>query len=106
MSSFLKNLGVLVSSGSGLIGGIGSMFGGRIGGLAEIARLAVTIEAVMHGKQGSEKLSALSALAGQVVRSSELVSGKEIADENLLQKGITGLSQAVVDILNSLKHGK
>lgn len=101
--SLLKNLGTAIQKGTSLLG-IGSVLGDRLGGLSEIARLAIAIEVALSGSKGIDKFNALRKLSSQIIRTSEIVSGKEIADENLFQKAIDQITQGVVDLLNSLKQ--
>jgi len=54
-------------------------------------------------KSGAQKFAALVNVIGPLIKTSELVAGKEIADETMFQKGVNGIAQGVVDILNSLK---
>ena len=72
--------------------------------LTLIGTSVVTIEMALNGKQGAEKFAALVNLVGPLIRTSELVAGKEIANEAMFQKGINEIAQGAVDILNSLKE--
>lgn len=100
--SFLKSIGKAIAVGAeSITHWLPSGFAG--GGLTEVVKAIVVIEHALDGKSGAEKFRAASRIVGSLVRSSEIVLGKEIADETLLQKGIDGITQGVVDVLNSLK---
>lgn len=115
--SFLKKLGqILLQVGATAVGIgpiIGPLFGSAgskvvqvVGGIANdltsIASVIAQIEVALQGKQGVEKFRAAVALVGPIIRTSQLVSGKKIADPVLMQKGIEAITQGVVDVLNSL----
>src|SRR5690242_14864976 len=115
--SFLKKLGLILAQIGATAVGIGPiitpLFGSGSGKVSQgittvtndlttIASLIVQIEVALQGKTGPEKFQAALNLVGPIIRTSQLVSGKKIADEALLQKGITEVTQGVVDVLNSL----
>ena len=118
--SFLKKLGLVLAQVGATAVGIGPIItpllgswgsaGGKINqgisvvvnDLTTIASLIVQVEVALQGKTGPDKFQAALNLVGPVVRTSQLVSGKKIADEAMLQKGITEITQGVVDVLNSL----
>jgi hypothetical protein len=79
-----------------------SVAGQVVNDLTLIANQAVTIETALEGKAGADKFAALVPLVAGIIRTSELVSGKEIADEAKFQQGVSELAQGVVDILNSI----
>ena len=115
--SFLKKLGIVAAQIGATVVGVGPimapLFGNKaqqiIGGAVGVADLLTTIsgivlqmEVALQGKQGAEKFAAAVALVGPVIRGSQLLSGKKIADAALLQKGIEEITQGVVDVLNSV----
>lgn len=115
--SFLKKLGQILATITATAIGIGPivtpLFGGGAGkvgagittivnDLTAIAALVVQVEVALQGKTGPEKFQAALNLVGPVIRTSQLVAGKKIADEALLQKGIQEVTQGVVDVLNSI----
>jgi hypothetical protein len=115
--SFLKKLGQILATVTATAVGIGPiitpLFGssaGKVGAgiatgvndLTAIASLIVQVEVALQGKTGPEKFQAALNLVGPVIRTSQLVSGKKIADEILLQKGIAEVTQGMVDVLNSI----
>ena len=115
--SFLKKLGLVLAQVGATAVGLGPiiapLFGSGAGkanqvistvtnDFTTIASLIVQVEVALQGKSGPEKFQAALNLVGPIIRTSQLVSGKKIADEALLQKGITEVTQGVVDVLNSL----
>lgn len=56
-----------------------------------------------QGKSGPQKFQAALPLVEQVIRNSELVVGREIADEAMLTRGAGKILDGMVDVLNSLK---
>jgi hypothetical protein len=115
--SFLKKLGLILVNVATTAAGIGPilapLLGNKAGAVAgavgvvandltAIGTVVVQIETALHGKAGADKLAAAVALVGPIIRTSQLVTGKKIADEALLQKGIAEVTQGVVDILNSI----
>lgn len=70
--------------------------------LTSIGQVIIQIEAALHGHDGPAKLEAAIALVGPIIKTSQLVSGKKIADPALMEKGINEITQGVVDVLNSL----
>lgn len=80
----------------------GQTVGTVVNDLNLIAGQVSTIEVALNGKTGAEKFQALLPLVAQIIRTSELVSGKEIADEAKFQQGVQEVAQGVVDILNSI----
>lgn len=115
--SFLKKLGLVLTQVGATAVGLGPivapLFGSGAGkvvqgistvsnDLTTIASLIVQVELALQGKTGPEKFQAALNLVGPIIKTSQLVAGKKIADEALLQKGITEVTQGVVDVLNSL----
>jgi len=115
--SFLKKLGLVLAQVGATAVGLGPivapLFGSGAGKVVQIAATVANdltaigsviaqIETALQGKEGVEKFRAAVALVGPIVRTSQLVSGKKIADEALLQKGIEGITQGVVDVLNAI----
>jgi hypothetical protein len=54
-------------------------------------------------KTGAEKLAAVEAVIKQTIQASELVIGKDIIDEDLLNQGITKMVNGAVDIMNATR---
>lgn len=115
--SFLKKLGLVLGQVGATAIGIGPLVaplfgaGGQrvtsviatvVNDLTEIGKVVAAIEAALQGKEGADKFKAAVALVGPIIKTSQLVSGKKIADPALLQKGIEEVTQGVVDVLNSL----
>src|SRR5690349_21440608 len=112
--TFLKKLGQILLATSTAALGIGPLvtplFGNKgsqvatgvtniTNDLTAIGTVIVQIETALQGKTGADKLQAAIALVGPIIRTSQIVSGKKIADEALLQKGIGEVTQGMVDIL-------
>lgn len=115
--SFLKRLAVIIAQVGATAVGIGPLvlplFGNKAGKASEvfntvtndltsIGALVLQTEVALAGKPGPEKFAAALNLIGPYLRTSQLVSGKKIADEALFQKGAQEVTQGLVDILNSL----
>ena len=77
--------------------------------IAGVLPLAISIAETIGGlvkpgiKTGPEKLAAVEAVIKQTIQSSELVMGKDILDEDLLNEGITDMVNAAVRIMNATK---
>ena len=77
--------------------------------ILQVLPLAVQVADTIGGvfrpgqKSGPEKLLAVKAAVKQSIMASELVVGKDILDEELLDRGITRLANGSVDILNAVK---
>ena len=117
--SFLKKLGQILATiattalavgpiASPLFGAKGdrvtSAINGIVNDLTLIGGVIVQVETALQGQAGADKFKAAVALVGPIVRTSEMVSGKKIGNPELLQKGIEGITQGVVDVLNSIKE--
>jgi hypothetical protein len=113
--TFLKRLGSILAQGIAIATGFGPLIAPFLGAkasavvttatndLTAIGQVVVQVEAILQGPgRGAEKLAAATPLIASVVRTSELVSGHKIADENLFIKGCSDLASAVAEILNSL----
>lgn len=115
--SFLKKLGQVVAQVGALALGIGPLVsplfgskGDQIGGqiqtvsndLTLIAQVVVQIETALQGQTGADKRKAAIALIGPIIRTSQIVSGKKIANAELLEQGIGQITDGVVAVLNSI----
>lgn len=115
--SFLKKLGqVAVQIGATAIGVgplIAPLFGSKgdqatgiintvSNDLTLIAQIVIQIETALQGKSGAEKREAAIRLIGPLIRTSQMVSGKKIADAALLETGIGQITDGVVAVLNSI----
>lgn len=77
--------------------------------LGAMATVVVNIETLAQQLANSnqpmtsaQKLTAATALVGQIVTQSNVVAGRKIADPVLLQKAITEYAQATVDLLQAI----
>ena len=117
MKSFLKKLGLALfnfAKAESPIGEFLSPFfkgssnkvvqeaGVVLGDITQMSQQAVTIETALQGQSGTAKLTALIPLVGNIVKSSEAIAGKKIANEDLFTKAVQEDAQATVDLLNSL----
>lgn len=116
--TFLKKLGqVLATAGkvaaevSGLFplvqpllgqGKAAQVTGTVVNDFSAIAAQVTVIETALQGKAGTEKLAALIPLVTNIVKTSEVVSGKKISDDAMFSKGIQEIAQGMVDVLNSI----
>lgn len=115
--SFLKKLGQILATVGATAVGIGPLvtplFGSKgaqasagigtvVNDLTSISSVIVQIETALQGQAGADKFKAAVALVGPIIKTSQIVSGKKIADPVLLQKGIDEVTQGMVDVLNSI----
>src|ERR1051325_6195883 len=117
--SFLKKLGQIVATIGATALGIGPLVsplfgskGDQIGGqiqtvsndLTLVAQVVVQIETALQGQTGADKRKAAIALIGPIIKTSQIVSGKKIADAALLEQGIGQITDGVVAVLNSISE--
>ena len=117
MLTFLKKLGTILVQVAGAASGIGPILGpffGSKGGavetgvndLTKVASVIVSVETIFGtlppGTTGAQKLAAALPLVAQIIKTSELVSGKKIANDELFTKAIQEYTQATVDLLNAI----
>jgi len=116
--SFLKKLGLVLASVASTAIGVGPLVTPLLGGgnkaagmvgsitndLTSIGSVIAQVETIFAGQDGmsDQKFKAAVALVGPIIRTSQLVSGKKIADEAKLKDGIGRVTQGIVDVLNSL----
>ncbi len=116
--SFLKKLGTILANVAGIAVGIGPIITPFLGSgkvaagattavndLTSISSLVVTIEAAfasIPNSTGAQKLQALVPLVANIIKTSEMVAGKKIADEAKFTLGCQEIAQGAVDVLNSI----
>jgi hypothetical protein len=115
--TFLKKLGTILANVAGIAVGIGPIIqpflgSGKAGAVAgtvvndltQIGSLVAVLESagVSSNLTGPQKLQALIPLVANIVKTSELVSGKKIADDAKFTLGCQEIAQGVVDVLNSI----
>jgi hypothetical protein len=115
--SFLKKLGQVLATVGATALGVGPLVAPLLGSkgnqvsagiptvindLTAISSVVIQIETALQGQAGADKFKAAVALVGPIIKTSQIVSGKKIADPALLDKGIEEVTQGVVDVLNSL----
>jgi len=69
--------------------------------LTLVGQTVVQIEAAMQGYAGTAKLAAAAAIVAPIIRTSEFLSGLQIANESEFIAGVKDLISAIVRILNS-----
>ena len=74
--------------------------------LTAIGQSVVMVETALQGYAGQAKLVAAAAIVAPIVRTSEFLSGLEIANESEFIAGVKDLISAVVRILNSCRKTK
>jgi len=74
--------------------------------LMEAQNVITTVEAIgaITGIDGKQKLSAASPLIATILKN-KLVAGRKIKDQPLFDAGVSGLTDSLVKILNSLDEG-
>jgi len=116
--TFLKKLGqvllkvVAIAAGVGPIiqpfmgsGKAAQVTGTAVNDLTSIGSIIVQIEtafAAIPNSTGAQKLAASIPLIANIIKTSELVSGKKIANEALFTQACQEYAQATVDLLNSI----
>lgn len=116
--SFLKKLGLVLANVASTALGIGPIVTPLLGGgtkaagvvstvtndLTLIGSVIAQVETIFAGQDGTgpQKFKAAVALVGPIISTSQLVAGKKIADEAKFKDGINGVTQGIVDVLNSL----
>lgn len=112
--TFLKKLGSYLAQGIALATGIWPLVSGLFGSKAQagitvindltaVGQVVVQTEAILQTPgSGAAKLAAAAPLVANIVKTSELVSGHQIANETLFIQGCTDLTNAVAEILNAL----
>lgn len=115
--SFLKKLGSVAAQIGALALGVGPLVsplfgskGDQVGGqiqtvsndLTLVGQVIVQMEAALQGQTGADKRKAAIALIGPIIRTSQIVSGKKIADPALLEQGVGMITDGMVAVLNSI----
>ena len=115
--NFLKKLGTILANAAGIAVGIGPIIQPFLGSgkvaagvsvgtndLLVISQLVVQAEAMMQTAPGADRMAAVLPLITNVIKTSQLVSGKKIADEATFNKGCQEIAQGVFDVLSGI-HG-
>jgi len=115
--NFLKKLATILANVSGVAVGIGPIIQPFLGSgkaaagvatgtndLTAIAQLVLQAEAMLQTAPGADRMAAVLPLVTNVIKTSELVSGKKIADEATFNKGCQEIAQGVFDVLSGI-HG-
>lgn len=120
--TFLKRLGQILLQVAGVATGIfpliqpllgsgkaATITGAAVNDFTQISAVIVQLEtafAAVPNSTGAQKLQAAIPLVANIIKTSEVVSGKKIANEALFTQGVTEVAQGVVDILNSIDAGE
>jgi hypothetical protein len=81
-----------------------------LGGIFNVLPLAVSIAETVSKilkpgqKTGAEKLIAVKQVVRNALVASELLSGKQIVDENLLDQGITEITNGAVKVMKAVEQ--
>jgi len=114
--TFLKKLGQLLAKAAAIAIGIGPVvfpfFGSSkaqsvastaVNDLTQVSQVVISAEALLQGDgTGPAKLAAATPLVAQILRTSELVAGKKIANEDLFLAGCGKITSGVADCLNAV----
>lgn len=118
--TFLSKLGGILAKGLAIATGLEPLIGGFFGSgpegqkaaaatssaindLSQIAQTVTMVEAVIQTPgSGAAKLSAATPLVANIIKTSEIVSGKKIVNEALFVQGCQEIASAMADVLNSL----
>lgn len=83
------------------------------GEIGAISGVLTSIEAAFqaassdpNAKSGPDKLKAAAPLVGSIIKSSELMVGKTVANEGLFEQAVTGITSSFADLLNALEVAK
>lgn len=120
--TFLKKLGQILANVAGVAVGIGPIITPFLGSgkAATVATTAVndltaigqtvtqieTAFASIPNSTGPQKLQAAIPLVSNIIKTSELVTGKKIANEALFTQACQEYTQATVDLLNSIDQNE
>ena len=101
----LAGAGPLVTQFLGSGSKVGATVTTVVSDLSQIGQLVTTIEAAfaaIPNSTGAQKLQAAIPLVASVIKTSEIVSGKKIANDALFTQAVQEYVQATVDLLNSI----
>lgn len=114
--SFLSKLGNVLARIVGIVTGIGPLVepflgsgkaatvtGTVVNDLTSIGQVVVQAEALIQGTgTGATKLAAATPLVAQIILTSEMVSGKKIANDALFIQGAGKVTSGIADVLNAI----
>lgn len=114
--TFLKKLGTILANAAGIALGIGPLIKPFLGSgaaasyvqtvtsdLTAISQIVITTEALLQTPgSGAAKLAAATPLVIQILKTSEALSGKTIANEDLFKAGAEKITSGMADVLNSI----
>jgi hypothetical protein len=85
-----------VKSVAGEIGAIGGV-------ITSIEGAFQAAQSDPSAKTGPDKLKAAVPLVGNIIRSSELLAGKAVANESAFEQAVSGITSSFADLLNALE---
>ena len=112
--TWLAKIGSFLAKGIAILTGLEPLIAPYIGAkgssvatnvindLTQIGSVVVQAEAILGSGTGPQKLANAAPLVANIVKTSEMLSGKHIKNETLFIQGCTDLTSAVAEILNSL----
>ena len=116
--TFLSTLGKYLAEGIAVLTGIepivAPLFGSKaqqaastattvVNDLNSIAQVVVSAEALIQTPgSGAQKLQAATPLVANILKTSQLLSGHQIANETLFLQASTDITNGVAELLNSL----
>jgi len=116
--NFLAKLGQILAKGLqviGVVSGLLPAFGAKaqaaiqgplqtaVNDLTAIGNVVVSVQTYLQAASGPDKLAAAGPAVINIIRTSEMVSGHEPANEPEFEAGCLDLTNAVVRIMKSLK---
>lgn len=105
--SVLGKIGKAVFTGAKVASPIISQFlplGGTFAKVAAVVGVTERVGDVLVGSgTGAQKAAAALPLTADIIKASEIVAGKEIADEALFLQGVQKIQEGTHDVLKSLK---
>ena len=115
-TTFLGKLGKALAEGVAIAAGVGPILQPFLGSskaatvlntgvndLTSIGQLVATAEAMFQtAGSGAAKLAAAAPLVQQIITTSQLVSGKKVANQAAFTKACQEITAGVADLLNSL----
>ena len=120
--TFLKKLGQVLAKSLTIAGEVTGLFpfiqpllgsgkaaqvtGTVVNDFNAMLQQVTTIETALQGKPGTEKLTAAIPLISNVIKTSEAVAGKKIANEALFTQACQEFTQATVDLINSIDQSE
>lgn len=114
--TFLSKLAQIILSVSGIAQTIGPIIKPFLGSgekaqyvttvtndLTAVGQVVLQAETLLQGtKKGADRLAAAAPLVSNILKTSELIAGKKIADDALFSQAASKITSGVADLLNSI----